>query len=74
MEHILEVLPLEKELRELKELLAGKDVKDTGEGGGRIAALEKKLGELTSSPPMATTRRVRHSRVNCWTVLDKSRL
>ena len=55
MEHILEVLPLEKELRELKELLAGKDVKDTGEVGGRIAALEKKLGELTSSPPMATT-------------------
>ena len=55
IEHILKVLPLEQELRELRELLSGKDVKDTGEVGGRIAALEKKLKELTRSPAMATT-------------------
>ena len=48
-------LPLEQELRELKELLSGKDVKDSGEVGERIAALEKQLKELTRSPPMATT-------------------
>ena len=55
MEHILAVLPLEKELRELRKHLAGKNIKDTGEAGRRIAALEKKLGELTRSPPMAAT-------------------
>ena len=55
MEHILKVLPLEQELRELKELLSGKDVKDSGEVGERIAALEKQLNELTRSPPTATT-------------------
>ena len=55
VEHILKILPIEKELRELREILSGKDAKDTGEVGGRIAALEKKLEELTRSPPMATT-------------------
>ena len=55
MEHILKVLPLEQELRELKEILSGKDAKDSGEVVGRIAALEKQLKELTRSPPMATT-------------------
>ncbi len=55
MEYILRVLPIEQELRELKELLTGKDVKDAGEVGGRVAALEKQLEELTRSPPMAST-------------------
>ena len=55
MEHILTVLPLEKKLRELRELLASNDVKDTGKARGRIAALQKKLEEVTASPPMATT-------------------
>ena len=55
MEHILKVLPLEQKLRELKELLSGKDGKDSGEVVERIAALEYQLIELTRSPPMATS-------------------
>ena len=55
MEHILRVLPIEKELRELRGILSGKVVKDTGEVGGRIVALEKKLEALRRSPPMAST-------------------